>query len=253
MNNFRVRATVGAEVTELSPESWRLSLPEGKAGVYRWAQLDDYLHLDRSAFLWRPPVKLAVSARVSTVQVPGTWGFGFWNDPFNASAGIGGTRRRLPALPNCAWFFYASPDSYLALHDTHPAQGFLAATFSSPLIPPVLLAAGLPGLPLLALPPSAQLFRRFLGSFIKESAGRLDVEVTTWHTYQLEWNDGDIRFLVDGDINFNTPVAPCGRMGLVLWIDNQFAAFPPDGKVRFGSLNNPEPVWMELSAISVHE
>jgi hypothetical protein len=42
-------------------------------------------------------------------------------------------------------------------------------------------------------------------------------------------------------------------MGLVLWIDNQFAAFPPDGKVRFGSLENPEPVWMELSAISVHE
>lgn len=137
MNKFRVRATAGAAVTEISPESWRLSLPEGKAGVYRWAQLDDYLHLDRSAFLWRSPVKLTVSARVLTAHVPGTWGFGFWNDPFSISAGIGGTCRRLPALPNCAWFFYASPDNYLALHDTHPAQGFLAATFSSPLIPPV--------------------------------------------------------------------------------------------------------------------
>ena len=186
MNKFRVRATAGAGVTEISPESWRLSLPEGKAGVYRWAQLDDYLHLDRSAFLWLPPVKLTLSARVSTVQIPGTWGFGFWNDPFSASAGIGGTRRRLPALPNCAWFFYASPDNYLALHDTHPAQGFLAATFSSPLIPPALLAVGLPWLPLLALPPSARLIRRFLRSFIKESASRLDLEITNWHAYQLE-------------------------------------------------------------------
>jgi len=185
--------------------------------------------------------------------VPGTWGFGFWNDPFNASAGIGGTRRRLPALPNCAWFFQASSDNYLALRDTHPAQGFLAATFSSPLIPPLLLAAGLPGLPLLALPPAAKIFRRVLRSFVKESAASLDVDVTAWHTYQLECTPGEVCFLVDGDIKFATTIAPRGRLGLVLWIDNQFAAFPPDGKVRFGSLDNPEPVWLELSGISVHK
>ena len=253
MENLRVRVTEGAEARELFPGDWRLSLPAGKANVYRWGQLDDYIHLPRSAFLWRPPIKLALSARVSAHQVPGTWGFGFWNDPFNVSAGIGGTRRRLPVLPNCTWFFYASPDNYLALHDSHPAQGFLAATFSSPLIPPFLLAAGLPVLPLLAMAPAARIFRRFLRSFVKESAALLDVDVTVLHSYQLDWDAGEVRFLVDGEPRFKTPVSPVGRLGLVMWIDNQFAAFPPDGRLRFGSLENPEPVWLELSEISVHE
>jgi hypothetical protein len=253
MENLRVRAIEGAEVSELFPGSWRISLPAGNTKVYRWGQLDDYMHLDRSAFLWRPPLKLSVSARVSANQIPGTWGFGFWNDPFNVSAGIGGTRRRLPVLPNCAWFFYASPDNYLALHDTHPAQGFLAATFSSPLIPPYILAAGVPVLPVLAMAPAARLFRRFLRLFVKESAALLEVDVTDLHSYQLDWHAGEVRFLVDGEIKFTTPVSPLGRLGLVLWIDNQFAAFPPNGRVRFGSLDNPEPVWLELSEISVHE
>ncbi len=251
MTGLRVRKTPGSLVDEISPGNWRLSLPAGKSGAYRWAQLDDYIHLARSAFLWRPPVTFEVTARASTNQVPGTWGFGFWNDPFNASAGIGGTGRRLPALPNCAWFFFASPDNYLALHDTHPAQGFLAATFSSPLIPPVLLAAGLPFLPMLALRPTARLLRRLLRVFVKESAVALGVDVTGWHTYQLEWTSEEARFRVDGEEKWITPVSPRGRLGLVLWIDNQFAAFPPSGHVRFGSLDNPEPAWLELSAILV--
>ena len=253
MDKLRIRKTPGSEVIETAPGSWLLSLPVGKAGVYRWAQLDDYLHLLRSSFLWRPPLTLEVKARVSIKHVPGTWGFGFWNDPFNASAGIGGTGRRLPALPNCAWFFYASPDNYLALHDTHPAQGFLAATFSSPLIPPIFLAAGLPFFPLMALKPAARIIRRVLRLLVKESAAELNVDVTQWHTYRLEWNAGEVRFLLDGDIKLITPISPHGRAGLAMWIDNQFAAFPPDGRVRFGSLDNPEPVWLELSGISVHE
>jgi hypothetical protein len=251
MDNLRIRKTPGCEVIESAPGRWQLTLPAGKVGSYRWAQLDDYMHLPRSAFLWRPPLTLEVSARVSNPHVPGTWGFGFWNDPFNASAGIGGSGRRLPALPNCAWFFYASPDNYLALHDTHPAQGLLAATFSSPLIPPVLLAAGLPFLPLLALKPAARVIRRILALLVKESAVQMDGDVTESHTYRIEWRSGEVCFLLDGEIKLITPISPRGRMGLVLWIDNQFAAFPPDGRVRFGSLDNPEPVWLELSAISV--
>jgi len=129
----------------------------------------------------------------------------------------------------------------------------LAATFSSSLIPPFLLAAGLPVLPLLAMAPMVRIFRRLLRSFVKESAALLDVDVTALHSYQLDWDTGEVRFLVDGETRFKTPVSPLGRLGLVLWIDNQFAAFPPDGRVRFGSLDNPEPVWLELSEISVHK
>ena len=79
------------------------------------------------------------------------------------------------------------------------------------------------------------------------------MDATAWHAYQLDWDSAEVRFWVDGEIKFKTPVSPLGRLGLVLWIDNQFAAFPPDGRLKFGSLDNPEPVWLELSEMSVHK
>jgi hypothetical protein len=49
---------------------------------------------------------------------------------------------RLPALPNTAWFFFASPPNYLSLRDDLPAQGALAAVFRSPRLPASLLVLG---------------------------------------------------------------------------------------------------------------
>jgi hypothetical protein len=40
-------------------------------------------------------------------------------------------------------------------------------------------------------------------------------------------------------------------LGLVLWIDNQYAAFPPTGRLRIGSLLNPESAWLELADVEV--
>jgi hypothetical protein len=48
-----------------------------------------------------------------------------------------------------------------------------------------------------------------------------------------------------------TPVSPLGRGGLVLWIDNQYAAFAPEGEVKLGMLSNSEPAWLELKDISI--
>jgi len=189
-------------------------------------------------------------ARVSEAQLPGTWGFGLWNDPSTVSLGLAGTARRIPALPQAAWFFYASPPNHLALHDTHPAQGFLAATFASRRIPALMLAAGLPILPLLAWSPSARLLRRMARHFIAEDARRLDIDPTQWHTYRLEWHADVANFAVDGNLCFTTTVAPRGPLGLVLWIDNQYAAFPPDGRLRFGALPN-EAAWLDLDLIDL--
>jgi hypothetical protein len=41
-------------------------------------------------------------------------------------------------------------------------------------------------------------------------------------------------------------------LGFVLWVDNQYAAFPPDGRIRFGSLENPEPAWIEVRNLSIN-
>ena len=245
------RLTPGATVDPLGDGHWLLTIPAGPPRRYRWAQLDDYMQLSRGKFLWQPPLKLSLRARLSAPDLPGTWGFGFWNDPFNASLGIGGAARRTPALPDTAWFFYGSPSNYLAFRDDHPAHGLLAATFASRHIPPLLLALALPLAPLLAWPRSARLLRKWARAFIGEDTAQLEIDVTAWHEYQLELARGQVRFLLDGQSVFETMTAPRSHLGFVLWIDNQFAAFPPDGRLHFGTLENPQPAWLEVDGVKI--
>ncbi len=226
--------------------SWRLQVPTGPDGVYRWAQLDDYMELRRGKFPWQPPTRMELRARVSEQEYPGTWGFGYWNDPFSASFNLGGMARRTPTLPQAAWFFYASPPNYLSLRDDLPAQGLLAATFQSPKYSRLLLPFGALAVPGLALNATRKLLRRVARVFIKQDTARVDIDVTDWHTYTLEWNAGQVKFEVDGGVVLTTLVAPRGPLGFVLWIDNQYAAFTPEGNLSFGTLSNPQPAWMEI-------
>ena len=220
-------------------------------GEYRDAQIDDYLGRTRRRFLWAAPCRLRLEARVSSTNTPGTWGFGLWNDPFNFSLGLGGAARRLPSLPNAAWFFYASPPNYLSLRDDLPAQGFLAATFSSPLLPAALLAGAAPFLPLLGWPWAARRLRPVGRRLVKQDAVQLTIERTEWHHYELDWQPGTTTFKVDGQVVLTTQVSPRGQLGLVLWIDNQYAAFTPQGSLLFGRLPTPETAWVELKDIKV--
>jgi hypothetical protein len=248
-----VRQAGGGAVEETHPGAWRLSIPTGPAGTYRLAQIDDYMGLPRSRFGWQqPPVTLSLRARVSSPDLPGTWGFGFWNDPFTASFGLGGMSRRLPALPNTAWFFNASPPNYLSLRDDLPASGFLAATFHSAHLPAALMALGVPALPLLALPASARLLRRLARRFVEQSAASIQVDVCDWHAYECTWDAGFTEFRIDGERVQRTSVTPHGPLALVLWIDNQYAAFTPGGKLGAGSLENQTAGWLELEGIEVH-
>ena len=243
----------GGKVDRTTPGSWHLSIPGGPAGQYRVAQLDDYQRLARRAFRWQAPLRLALRARASAPSLAGTWGFGLWNDPFTLSLGLGGMARRLPALPNAAWFFHASPPNQLSFHDAHPAQGFLAATFASPLLPAPLLALGAPALPLLAWAPTARLVRRLLARLVHEDAALVPDDQDAWHTYELELLPHSVTMLVDGGVRLRTHAAPRGRLGLVLWIDNQFAAFPADGHLATGSLATPAPAWLEIADVNVTE
>lgn len=253
---LQTRQTPGASLVSEN-KVWRLTIPTGPAGSYRWAQLDDYLHRSRGNFLWEPPVKLSLSARVSNSRHPGTWGFGFWNDPFTASLGLGGMAQRLPALPNAAWFFFASPPNYLSLEDHLPAQGFLASTFCSPRIPSLLLAPALVSLPLLLWPPSAVWLRRTASRLIRQSSESLANDPTRWHHYELLWSADQVTFTVEDPANpgarlvKQTAVSPKGRGGLVIWIDNQYAAFKPNGRLGYGTLPNDQAAWLELDQIQV--
>ncbi|HMR98556.1 MAG TPA: hypothetical protein PKE62_04805 [Anaerolineales bacterium] len=291
--------TPNARVDEIE-RGWRLSIPAGNADHYRNAQLDDYAKLPRRhfphRFTRRPSTSLRTSvsllARASSDSIPGTWGFGLWNDPFGMSLGFGGNPFRLPALPNAVWFFGASKENYLSFkEDPRPerseerklrrtqtkdasstgfatnaqpsaqrgvANGFMAQTFRSPKFHPSLILAGL------ALPFSRKATRRLLGKIIQEdgidlrrggrpSAPASGVDPTEWHRYSLMWEEKRVSLEVDNVEVFESAASPNPPLGLVIWIDNQYASFTPDGKIGFGVLANSEPAFLEIRELEVRE
>ncbi|MCL4270575.1 MAG: family 16 glycosylhydrolase [Anaerolineales bacterium] len=240
---MKSRTTPNASI-EKTEKGFLLKIPAGDASAYRFAQIDDYFGLARKQFPHHS-LTLSLRARISSHALPGTWGFGLWNDPFGMSLGFGGNRFRLPTLPNAAWFFGASKENYLSFGDK-PAQGFLAQSFRSPTFHPSLIPAGL------VLPFSAKTTRRMLGKIIAEDSSALSVDVTQWHTYQLEWSPTRVVWKVDETSVFESPVSPNPPLGLVIWIDNQYAAFTPQGKISFGVLEGQEE-WLEIEDLEIRD
>ncbi len=235
---MEARHTKNASVTK-TDNGYSLVIHKSEKPAYRDAQLDDYGGLSRRNFPHHSLI-LSLRARASSASIPGTWGFGLWNDPFGLSFGFGGNPFRLPALPNAIWFFHASQHNYLSFQEDKPAQGFLAQVFRAPKFAPRLFLAGL------MLPFSRRRTRRVLGKVIDEDGVTLSADVTHWHGYRFEWSQKRSAFWVDDVLVLESPVSPRPPLGLVIWIDNQYAAYPPDGKNRFGVLENPEPAWIEI-------
>lgn len=250
--SLRPLTSRGANVASRSAGVIRLTIPAGPGGIYRLAQLFDTRGLPRRDFRWQAPFKLSLKARVSHQNLPGTWGFGLWNDPFSVFLGVAGGARKLPALPNAAWFFHASPENYLSLRDDLPGNGFLTAVFSSPLTPAILLSPAALALPLLAWRPAARLARKAARRLIQEGSAVHALDETLWHAYEIEAADGEVNFRIDGALVFRTGTLPRGRLGLVIWIDNQYAAFTPEGRLGYGTQENPAPAWLEIKDLEIH-
>jgi hypothetical protein len=249
------RQTPGATVSHTT-NGWRLDIPAGAGRTFRLAQLDDYLGSSRSHFKHVPPWTFRLCARVSGANLPGTWGFGLWNDPFGLSLGFGSNKGQLPILPQTAWFMHASPPNWLSFRDGPlpgsnrklPANGFFAATFRSPRIPSFLFAPGLLALPFFMLRLTSRLLRRLASRVICQDAAGISVDVMQWHEYSMQWSSEGCRFSVDGSEILCTPIVPQPPLGLVLWIDNQFAAWTPEVRLGYGTLENPA-AWLEIEGL----
>jgi hypothetical protein len=242
-----------ARVDKIGEGSWHLEIPANPKSGYRLAQLDDHRSVHRHNFPWQPPLKLKLQARVSAQELPGTWGFGLWNDPFSFLLSYNKVAARFPTLPDAAWFFYASTQNYLSFRDDLPASGFLTATFSSKKIPSVILALASPILALTLIPRTAQAIRKLIRRVVHQDASLIHTDVTEWHEYTMEWDAGQVKFCLDGEVILQTGITPSGPLSLVIWVDNQYAALPPHGRVRYGTLPNPEPAWMEIRDLSLEE
>ena len=79
----------------------------------------------------------------------------------------------------------------------------------------------------------------------------LSVDPSQWHGYRLEWSQKRVSFEVDNVPVFESQVSPHPPLGVVIWIDNQYAAFTPEGKIGFGVLENPEPAWVEIKDVEL--
>lgn len=238
---MKARTTPGANI-EKTDKGYLMKIPAGDSSAYRFAQIDDYFGLPRRKFPHHS-LTLSLRARTSSLSLPGTWGFGVWNDPFGMSLGFGANRFRLPTLPNAAWFFGASAENHLSFSDK-PAQGFIAQSFRSPKFHASLIPAGL------VLPFSPKTTRRMLSKVIAEDSSALGVDVTQWHSYKLEWSENRVVWYVDETPVFESPISPNPPLGLVIWIDNQYAAFTPEGKISFGVLEGNEE-WLEIEDLTL--
>jgi hypothetical protein len=227
-----------------------LSLPPVKS--YADAQLDDTQRLPRGSLRWKPPLRFSVRARTSLTAPAGTFGFGLWNDPFSLSVGMGGAAHKLPAAPQCAWFFYGSPPLDLPLADGVPGSGWKAATLRFRSLPPWLLApVALGGMALASLPPARRWAFAQARRFYRAEERLLPVDPAEWHTYAIEWSPSSAGFFVDNVEMLRSAHPPLPPLGLVLWIDNQYAVATAEKGFGFGVLALAQAQTLELEAAQI--
>lgn len=256
LNQRWTRTTIGGASLEIIDAVLRMTCGEAQQGRYTDAQIDDYGKLPRSAFPWHPPLRMEILARSSSPAATmtrtgtsspilhGTAGFGFWNYPFSI-------RGDPLMLPEAVWFFYASPPSNMALVPGIPGWGWKAQVIHS--MRPAAIAATLP----LALSTSFALFTgeirpaaRWMQRLTGAHEALLDVEMTAWHTYALEWQHDAATFWVDHQQVLRAPQPPTRPLGFVAWLDNQFAIATPRGAFRFGTVSSG-PQWFEIDKLSI--
>lgn len=250
-HELKPREINGGHVFRSDEGDFKLLLQKSGESNYSLAQIDNYMHLPRRNFPLEPPISIMLGAKISSPSITGTWGFGLWNDPFSFGFGGGGMSKFLPVLPNAAWFFYGSRENALSLHDDQPGNGFHVKTFRSLLLPSLASLLTLPILPLLFFPGGVRLLRSLARVFIKEDGKQIEINVNKWHAYRLSWGVSQTVFYVDDKPIFSTNLSPRGRLGTVIWIDNQFFHFDAHGKLGFGFLPIPENQWIQIRDLHI--
>lgn len=248
MNEFLVN---GGRV-ERAGDLTRLILPAASHMTYADAQLDDYHAGSQRRFVNLPPQQLRLRARFSHPigVLKGTAGFGFWNHPFTQAGGV-------VAPPQNAWFFYASPESDMRVVRDVPGHGFKAAVLNTPL--PARDAGGVraafgratmaAGTLALKLPVISRLALEAARSIVSAREALLDVDITAWHDYDLDWRPDAAVFTVDGHEVLRAARPPRSALGLVIWIDNYRATASTSGDYAFACVDVPEPQWLEVRGL----
>jgi hypothetical protein len=218
-----------ASVTEIAPGHWVLSIAADGSG-YANAQLDDYHLLPRADYPWRAPLRMSVQARISG-DCHGTYGFGLWNASYSPLANA------RPTVPATAWFFGNGSGDVGWGMGSNPT-GFKAATLETRRWHVLLLAPLAPILyALLFIPRLYEHLWPWLCQCVRLHERMLSHD-TAWHTYMLEWRSDGVIWSVDGVEVSRTPYAPNGRLGMCIWVDNQWLVAGPRRGFGWGVLQS---------------
>ncbi len=79
----------------------------------------------------------------------------------------------------------------------------------------------------------------------------MEFDPTAWHAYEIDWQLDGVIFRLDGQEMLETKVNPKGPLGLVIWVDNQYASLPPDGRLGYGTLANEVSAWIEVGDLKM--
>jgi hypothetical protein len=256
---------VGDAEININGDASALSIAQATRHAYADAQLDDYSGARPFVFCRRPPLRLSLEARFShrAGMLKGTAGFGFWNHPFGPGGGV---------IPRSIWFFYGSPESDMRFARNSPGQGFRAAMLDA--LPPWRRASPLTSIPKPATAsagidqPQSVLFRladRLARSRLLVAAGvriaqrvfraheqTLNIDITTWHRYEIEWLEKSVCWRVNGQVVMRCAPPP-GPLGFVAWIDNYVAQFSLDGRYGFAYVATPAIQSMEIRSFALDQ
>jgi hypothetical protein len=196
-----------------------------------------------------PPQRLRIRARFSHAEMKGTAGFGFWNHPFDRAG-------RVTAPPCNAWFFYCSPESSLQVSRRGPAHGFKASALDSHLgqgtgafsrLAATATRLATPALNLLLRAPGlSRLVLSAARAAVQTDEAALDLDMTAWHEYGLDWRAGGAVFAVDGRPVLRAPRPPRIPLGFVAWVDNYRAAAGGSRSYAFEYVEVTHEQWMEM-------
>jgi hypothetical protein len=126
-------------------------------------------------------------------------------------------------------------------------SGWKAQALSFHRLPPLLLAPIAAGGALLAAIPLTRRWAfRQARRFYRAEERLLEIDPSAWHAYEIEWTDVMIRFFVDRMEVLSSANPPHPPLGLVLWIDNQYAVASPEKGFGFGVLPIEREQTLEL-------
>ncbi|MFN2119859.1 MAG: family 16 glycosylhydrolase, partial [Anaerolineales bacterium] len=91
--------------------------------------------------------------------------------------------------------------------------------------------------------------RQLISQFVQENGRQINAPPEEWHTYAVDWKEDGTRFFMDDALVMKVQSAPKPPLGLVMWVDNQFAAFRPDQGPRWGLEASTQAAWLEIEAI----